>query len=141
MAENASMKTKKIHCQAMALIFLGLLLSQSLAHAGLIICRGNNGHLAVEIYQHCQSPVINEDGLFFIEDSTLQYECHPCTDIEILNSWGMNDNSAMAPISSAFSPITFIVSDLCLQSLGIDLDHLFDSPHLTNRFSIMVFRI
>ncbi len=142
MDEKASMKRKKIHCQAMALIFFILAIFQTIAHAGLIICRGNDGHLAVEIYQHCQPPIINDGGLFLIEDSALQYECQPCTDTEIANSWAMNGNSTMTPRSSAFSAITSIsISALSPQSLGIDLEHLFNSNPLTNRFSIMVFRI
>ena len=136
------MKRKKIHCQAMALIFFILAISQTIAHAGLIICRGNDGHLAVEIYQHCQPPNTNDGGLFFIEDSALQYECQPCTDTAIANTWAVNSISPMTSMSSAFPPITSIfISAVSPQPLRTISDDTFNSNPLSNLFSISVLRI
>jgi len=142
MNEKASMKRKRFHCQAMALIFFILAISQTIAHAGLIICRGNDGHLAVEIFQHCQPPFINDAGLFFIVDSALDDLCQPCTDTEIANSWAMNSNPTTRLMSSAFSQITSIsISALFPQSLRTHSDYTFNANSLSNRFSIVVLRI
>ncbi len=140
--EKSILRTKSFRLQAIALIVFILAISQAGAYAGFKICRDSNGHLAFDFSQHCQTPIMNECGLFFIENSARQDRCHPCEDTKIATDWAMSDNSRVRLTSFAFSTTGAIrIANLLPLQFRFTADERSQSGSLNDRCGAVVLRI